>query len=49
MLALENQAKLQGLGTVIVESSLTVHNFYKHLGYQEDVFGNLGVDMHKDL
>lgn len=49
MNALEKEAKSRGFQNVVVESSLTAHNFYKRLGYQDDIIGELGIDMHKGL
>jgi GNAT superfamily N-acetyltransferase len=47
--ALEQEARANGFDTVMLQSSLTAHRFYKQLGYQDDVVEELTIRMYKNL
>ena len=49
MTIVEQEAIAKKFQKVRIVSSLTAHIFYKRLGYQDDIVGELGIDMHKDL
>lgn len=45
----EKKAMTNGFNRVQLVSSITAHEFYMGIGYQDDVVGKLGIDMHKEL